>query len=43
MTERLAIAQAYEKALFAGRMEEVGRYFTDDVRYWVAGTKPIGG
>ena len=43
MTERLAIAQAYEKALFAGRMEEVGRYFTDDVRYWVAGAKPIGG
>jgi ketosteroid isomerase-like protein len=43
MTERLAIAQAYERALFAGRMEEVGRTFTDDVRYWVAGTPPIGG
>lgn len=43
MTERLAIAKAYEKALFEGRMEDVGRLFTDDVRYWVAGAAPIGG
>jgi len=43
MTERLAIAKAYEKALFEGRMEDVGRLFTDDVRYWVAGDAPIGG
>ena len=40
---RMAIAKAYEKALFAGRMEEVGRLFTDDVVYWVAGRPPIGG
>jgi ketosteroid isomerase-like protein len=37
------IARAYEKALFAGKMDEVGRYFTDDVVYWVAGSPPIGG
>ena len=43
MTDRLAIAKAYEKALFEGRMEDVGRLFTDDVRYWVAGAPPIGG
>jgi ketosteroid isomerase-like protein len=43
MTERLAIAKAYEKALFEGRMEDVGRLFTEDVRYWVAGDAPIGG
>ena len=43
MTDRLAIAKAYEKALFDGRMEDVGRLFTDDVRYWVAGDAPIGG
>jgi len=24
-------------------MEDVGRLFTDDVRYWVAGDAPIGG
>jgi len=43
MTDRLAIARAYEAALFAGRMEEVGGYFTDDVTYWVAGAPPLGG
>ena len=30
-------ARRYEAALFAGRMDEVARYFTDDVVYWVAG------
>ena len=43
MTERMRIAKAYEAALFAGRMDEVGGYFTDDVVYWVAGAPPIGG
>ena len=43
MTDRLALAKAYEKALFEGRMEDVGRLFTDDVHYWVAGDPPIGG
>jgi ketosteroid isomerase-like protein len=39
----MEVARAYEKALFAGKMEEVGSYFTDDIVYWVAGTPPIGG
>lgn len=43
MTDRVAIGKAYEKALFEGRMADVGRFFTDDVRYWVAGAPPIGG
>ena len=43
MTDRLAIARAYEAALFAGRMDEVGALLTDDVVYWVAGAPPIGG
>jgi len=43
MTERMRIAKAYEAALFAGRMDEVGGYFTDDVVYWVAGSPPLGG
>ncbi len=43
MSKRLDVARAYEKALFAGTMEEVGGYFTDDVVYWVAGAAPIGG
>jgi ketosteroid isomerase-like protein len=43
MSGRLAIAKAYEKALFEGRMADVGRLFTDDVTYWVAGDPPIGG
>jgi ketosteroid isomerase-like protein len=37
------VAKAYEAALFAGRMDEVGRLFTDDITYWVAGAPPIGG
>ena len=43
MTDRLAIAKKYEAALFAGRMDEVKSYFTDDASYWVAGAAPIGG
>jgi ketosteroid isomerase-like protein len=43
MTDRLAIAHAYEKALFAGRMDEVGACFTDDIVYWIAGDPPLGG
>jgi ketosteroid isomerase-like protein len=43
MTDRLAIAHAYERALFAGRMDEVAGYFTDDIVYWVAGAPPLGG
>ena len=39
----MRIARAYEAALFAGRMEEVGSYLTDDVEYWIAGEPPIGG
>jgi ketosteroid isomerase-like protein len=39
----MTIAKAYEKALFAGNMDEVGGYFTDDVVYWVAGVPPLGG
>lgn len=40
---RLAVGHAYERALFGGRMDELAQYFTDDVRYWVAGNPPIGG
>ena len=43
MTDRLAIAHAYEDALFAGDMDKVKSLFTDDVTYWVAGDPPIGG
>ena len=43
MSARMQIAREYEKALFEGRMEDVGRFFTDDIRYWVAGRAPIGG
>ncbi len=43
MKEHMAIAKAYEKALFAGKMDEVTSYFTDDVVYWVAGAPPLGG
>ena len=43
MSERMQVARAYEKALFAGKMDEVAGYFTDDVVYWVAGAPPIGG
>ena len=43
MTDRMALAKAYEQALFAGRMDEVAGHFTEDVVYWVAGAPPIGG
>jgi ketosteroid isomerase-like protein len=43
MSERMRVAKAYEAALFAGRMDEVGRCMNDDVTYWVAGHSPIGG
>lgn len=43
MTERMRIAKAYETALFAGKMDDVGRLFTDDIVYWVAGAPPLGG
>jgi len=43
VSERMRIARAYEASLFAGRMDEVGAAFTDDVVYWVAGSPPIGG
>ena len=43
MSDRLRTAYAYEASLFAGRMDEVGAAFTDDVVYWVAGDPPIGG
>lgn len=43
MTERMAAAKAYERALFAGKMDEVAAHFTDDIVYWVAGAPPIGG
>jgi len=43
MKEHMAIAKAYERALFAGKLDEVASYFTDDVVYWVAGAPPLGG
>ena len=43
MSDRMQLARGYEKALFAGDREGVGRRFTDDVVYWVAGATPIGG
>jgi ketosteroid isomerase-like protein len=43
VTGRLEIARAYERALFANAMDAVGRAFTDDVVYWVAGHPPLGG
>jgi len=43
MSKRMQLAKEYEKALFAGRMDDVGRLFTDDIVYWVAGNPPIGG
>jgi ketosteroid isomerase-like protein len=42
-SERMRIAKAYETALFAGKMDEVAGYFTDDIVYWVAGRPPLGG
>ena len=43
MSQRMEIAKAYEKALFAGDRAAVGARFTDDVVYWVAGVPRIGG
>ena len=43
MSRRLDVARAYEKALFAGNRTETGSYFTDDIVYWVAGARRIGG
>jgi ketosteroid isomerase-like protein len=43
MSTPLEISKRYEAALFAGRMDEVAGYFTDDAKYWVAGPPPIGG
>ncbi|HEX9729169.1 MAG TPA: nuclear transport factor 2 family protein [Gemmatimonadales bacterium] len=43
MTSRLEIAQAYERALFAGKMDLVEAFFTRDVVYWVAGAPSLGG
>ncbi len=43
MSERMKIAKAYEKALFAGNRVEAGSHFTDDIVYWVAGAPRIGG
>lgn len=43
MSQRLEIARAYEKALFAGDRNGVGERFTDDIAYWVAGSPPLGG
>lgn len=43
LSERMKVAKAYEAALFAGRMDEVASYFTEDVIYWIAGRPPIGG
>lgn len=43
MSAHMDIAKAYEAALFAGKMDEVGRLVTDGIIYWVAGRPPIGG
>lgn len=43
MSRRLDVAKAYEHALFAGKMDEMAGYFTDDIVYWCAGTPPLGG
>ena len=43
MSRRLEIAQAYEKALFAGDRAAVGKLFHNDIAYWVAGAPPLGG
>jgi ketosteroid isomerase-like protein len=43
MSTPLEIGKRYEAALFAGRMDEVASYFTDDAKYWVAGPPQIGG
>ncbi len=43
MSRRMELAKGYEKALFAGDRSGVGKLFTDDIVYWVAGRPPIGG
>src|SRR6266849_5348676 len=43
MSRRLDVARAYERALFAGNRAETGSHFTDDIVYWVAGARRIGG
>src|SRR2546423_12242408 len=43
MSRRMETAKMYEKALFAGNRTETGSYFTDDIVYWVAGARRIGG
>lgn len=43
MRKRMEIARLYERALLAGRLDEVAEYFTEDIVYWVAGAPPIGG
>ena len=43
MSKRMDVAKAYEKALFAGKMDEVAGYFTEDIVYWCAGGPPLGG
>lgn len=43
MSRRLEIARSYERALFANDLDAVGRHFTDDVVYWIAGGPPLGG
>jgi len=43
MSARMQVAKAYEQALFAGRMDEMAGFFTEDIVYWVAGAPPLGG
>jgi ketosteroid isomerase-like protein len=43
MSRRMDVAKMYEKALFAGKMDEVASYFTEDIVYWCAGAPPLGG
>ena len=43
MSRRMEIAKMYEKALFAGDRDAVGKLFHDDIGYWVAGAPRIGG
>jgi hypothetical protein len=31
VSERMQVAKAYDRALFAGRRDVVGGYFTDDI------------
>lgn len=43
MSRRMEVARSYEKALFAGDRDAVGKLFTDDIVYWVAGAPRVGG